>query len=269
MEGNIHMDIFGLLSKVREQKPLVHHITNWVTIYDCANIVKSFGASPVMAHAREEASDMTRLASSLVLNIGTLTPELVSVMIDAGRAANAKGIPVTLDVCGAGATRLRDDSTIEILDSVDVCIIKGNASEIARVSGEDIRTKGVDAGSVDKDLAGIARALAGARGATVVITGKEDIVTDGSVTYRVSNGCEMMAHVVGTGCMSTSVAGTFAAVTNDYPLAAACGLCCFEIAAEIALVESRGPGTFKEQLFDAVYHLSEEAVRLRNRISIA
>ena len=104
------------LERVRKEKPLIHHLTNWVTIYDCANIVKVFGASPVMAHAREEVAEMAGIASALVLNIGTLTTDFVDAMILAGKSANQKGIPVVLDVCGAGATKFRDDKCFEILD---------------------------------------------------------------------------------------------------------------------------------------------------------
>jgi hydroxyethylthiazole kinase len=263
------MDVFSLLKKVRETKPLVHHITNWVTIYDCANIVKVFGASPVMAHAKEEVADMAGIASSVVLNIGTLTTPVIEAMIIAGKTANDKGIPVTLDACGAGATQFRDSECEKILSGVRVSIIKGNVSEIARLAGEDTRTKGVDAGEVNKDVLGIARNLAKRRNATVVITGKEDIVADTKSAYIVRNGCEMMTHVVGTGCMATSVIGTFAAVTTNLVEAAVAGLCCYEIAAELALLESHGPGTFKEKLFDAVYHLSGEAVDKRKRIATA
>ena len=103
------LDAAEVLERVRRDKPLVHHLTNFVTIYDCANIVKVFGASPVMAHAREEVADMAKIASSLVLNIGTLTTEFVDAMLLAGISANEKKIPVVLDVCGAGATRFRDE----------------------------------------------------------------------------------------------------------------------------------------------------------------
>ena len=140
------------LERVRREKPLVHHLTNWVTIYDCANIVKVFGGSPVMAHAREEVADMAGIADALVLNIGTLTSDLVEAMIIAGKSANHKGIPVVLDVCGAGATPYRDQKCFEILDGVAVSVIKGNSSEIARIAGESVTTKGVDASAVEKDL---------------------------------------------------------------------------------------------------------------------
>ena len=142
---------YDILEKVRHLKPVVHHLTNWVTINDCAQVVKSLGASPVMAHAREEVGDMSQIASALVLNIGTLTVELVEAMKLAADNANRRVIPVVLDACGAGATRLRDTKCMELLESVRVDIIKGNASEIARLAGETVATRGVDAGEVKGD----------------------------------------------------------------------------------------------------------------------
>ncbi len=198
---------------------------------------------------------MTGIASALVLNIGTLTPDFVESMIITAGAANKKGIPVVLDVCGVGATKLRDDKSFEILDKVKVDVIKGNSSEVARIAGEDVRTKGVDASSVEKDLVNLAKELAVKRACTVVITGAEDIITNGRKTYIVKNGDPMMAHIVGTGCMAASVIGTFCAVEKDFALAAACGLVCYEAAAEITAAFSKGPGTFKENFFDAIYQL--------------
>ena len=249
------LKVSGILKKVRDEKPLVHHLTNWVTIYDCANIVKAFGASPVMAHAKEEAAEMAGIASALVLNIGTLTVDFIEAMMIAAKAANKKGIPVVLDVCGAGATKLRDDKSFDLLASVKIDVIKGNVSEIARIAGEKVRTRGVDAGGVSKDLLYLARTLAAKRECTVVVTGKEDIATNGSKVYIVKNGHPMMTNVVGTGCMAASVIGAFCAVEPDYTLASACALACYEAAAEIAAAVSKGPGTFKENLFDAVYNI--------------
>ena len=151
---------FDLLQRVRRQSPVVHHLTNWVTIYDCAQVVKTLGASPVMAHAPEEVAEMTRIASALVLNIGTLTVDFVEAMKKAAASANQKGIPVILDVCGAGATELRDRKVLELLDQVGINVIKGNASEIARISGAGVRTKGVDATEVGMDLEALAQRLA-------------------------------------------------------------------------------------------------------------
>ncbi|MCK9594899.1 MAG: hydroxyethylthiazole kinase [Candidatus Omnitrophica bacterium] len=263
------IDIYGLLEKVREQKPIVHHLTNWVTIYDCANVVKVFGASPVMAHAKEEADQMAGIASALVLNIGTLTVELVEAMKIACAGANKKGIPVVLDACGAGATQLRDKSCFELLDECKIDIIKGNPSEIARIAGEDVKTKGVDSTDIRADLKQLAVKLALQRGCTVVITGKEDIITDGKRTFVVKNGDPLMADIVGTGCMAASVIGTFAAVEKDPVLAVSAGLACFEIAAECAAKKAKGPGSFKEALFDCIYNLDKKTLDTKQNIFTA
>jgi hydroxyethylthiazole kinase len=263
---NTKLMTYDLLQKVRRESPVVHHLTNWVTIYDCAQIVKTLGASPVMAHAPEEVADMTRIASALVLNIGTLTVDFVEAMKTAAASANRKGIPVILDVCGAGATELRDRKVFELLDQVKINIIKGNASEIARVGGANIRTKGVDATEVGTDLETLAQKLAVRRQATVVITGKVDIVADHRGIYRVQNGDVLMTRVVGTGCMAASIIGAFATVEPDYRQAAACALACYGIAAELAAAQSRGPASFKAALFDCLYNLDQPTVERMQRI---
>lgn len=260
------MKVSPLLEKVRKQKPVVHHLTNWVTIYDCAAIVKSFGASPVMAHAPEEVADMAKIASALVLNIGTLTSDFIEAMKLAAISANSKGIPVILDVCGAGATPFRDIKCFELLDQVRINIIKGNASEIAKIAGENVQTKGVDAGKVEKNLISVAQALAKNRKATVVITGKEDIIADQDKIFVVRNGDEIMTQVVGTGCMAASVIGTFAAVHNDWAEAAAAGLACYEIGAELAVKKALGSADFKVRMFDAIFKLNGKTADLKQRI---
>ena len=256
----IKIDAYSLLKKIRVEKPVIHHLTNWVTIYDCANVVKVLGASPVMAHAKEEVAEMAKIASCLVLNIGTLTVELVEAMKIAVQSANKKGIPVVLDACGVGATQLRDRKCFELLDEVRIDIIKGNSSEIARANGEKVRTKGVDATRVNKNMLELAKKLAQKRKCTVVITGKEDIVANEEKFYIIKNGHRMMTNIVGTGCMATSVIGTFAAVEPDLAYAACAGLVCFEIAAECAAKKSSGPGSFKEKIFDCLFHLDKKTV---------
>jgi hydroxyethylthiazole kinase len=262
------MEIAGMLQQVRERAPVVHHLTNWVTIYDCAQVVKTFGASPVMAHAAEEAADMASIASALVLNIGTLTPDFVDAMLIAARRANERNIPIVLDVCGAGATPLRDRECARILDGCHVSVIKGNASEIARVTGLAVTTKGVDSTAVNQDMATVAAELARRRACTVVVTGPVDTIAgcDGRL-LRVANGCPLMARVVGTGCMAASVIGTFCAVEPDTPAAAAGGLVCYEIAAEIAAADAAGPGTFKARWFDAIAALNTDSIRRMQRVS--
>jgi hydroxyethylthiazole kinase len=264
--AKIKIDAYTLLEKVKTNKPVIHHLTNWVTIYDCANIVKVMGASPVMAHAQEEVADMASIASALVLNIGTLTVDFVESMKIAAKSANKKGIPVVLDACGAGATPLRNQKCFELLDETRIDIIKGNASEIAKISGEEVNTKGVDAGEVNKDVKDIAKRLSQKRNCTVVITGKEDIVTDQNKLYLVKNGHPMLTNVVGTGCMATSVIATFAAVEKDLAFAAAAALACFGIAAECAVDKSYGPSSFKEQLFDCLYNLDKQTIDLMQKV---
>ena len=260
------MKIYEIFERVKKDKPLVHHITNWVTICDCASITRAFGALPVMAHAKEESGDMAAISSALVLNIGTLTPELIESMIVAAKSANRKGIPVVLDAVGVGATRLRNESAAKLSDVVRIDIIKGNSSEIAKLAGMNVSTRGVESTKVDSDLAVIAKKLAKERNATVVITGKEDIVSDGIKTYIVKNGHELMGKVVGTGCMAASVIGAFAAVEKDYAIACAAALSIYGVAGELAAKESKGPGSFKENLFDAVYNLNKEKIEELSKI---
>jgi len=263
------MDVYFYLENVRKAQPLVHHLTNWVTIYDCAQVVKSFGASPVMAHAPEEVADMTGLASSLVLNIGTLTRDFIDSMKLAVKSANKKGIPVILDVCGAGATKFRDDMCFEILSECKIDVIKGNGSEIARIAGENVSTKGVDSGEVATDLKYVAGSLAKTKDCVVAITGKEDIVSDGKKCFVVKNGDEIMSHVVGTGCMAASVMGTFAGASpSNIAEAVAAGLSCFEIAAEIAVKNGALPGSFTGKLFDAIYSLKKDEVSNMQRVEL-
>jgi len=246
--------------KVRNTKPLVHHITNWVTIYDCANMTRAFGALPVMAHAKEESGDMAAIASSLVLNIGTLTPELIDSMIIAGKSANKKGIPVVLDAVGVGATKLRDNEALRLLKEIRIDIIKGNSSEIAKLAGMNVTTRGVESTKVDANLVDVAGNLANKYNSTVVITGKQDIVTDGKKVYLVNNGHAMMGSMVGTGCMAASIIGVFAGVEKDYAKAAAHGLACYGIAGELAAAKSHGPGSFHEHFYDEVYNLNSEKI---------
>jgi len=248
------------LKTIRETKPLIHHITNWVTIYDCANMTRAFGALPVMAHAPEECADMTGISSALVLNIGTLTSEIIDSMIISAVAANKKKIPVILDAVGVGATKFRDDMAAKILNSVHIDIIKGNYSEIAKLAGENAETKGVEATSIDADPEKVAKELAKSKSSIVVMTGKEDIISDGKKTYIVKNGHEQMGSIVGTGCMAASVIGLFASINSNYFDASKDALCYFGVAGELAAAKSNGPGSFKVNLYDEVFNLSDEKV---------
>jgi len=267
-ERKVKFLVYKILERVRKEKPLVHHITNWVTIYDCANTTRAFGALPVMAHAIEESGDMAQIASALVLNIGTLTPALVESMIIAAKRANEKPIPVVLDAVGVGATALRNEKAFELLENARVDIIKGNATEIARLAGENVITRGVEAAEVEADLTDVAFKLSRSRNAVAVITGREDIVAGGERVYLVKNGHEMMGSIVGTGCMAASVIGVFAGVENDYTVAAVSALACFGIAGELAAGRSSGPGSFKTAFYDEMYNLDSVKIERMSKIEI-
>ncbi len=247
-----------ILKQLREAQPLIHHITNWVTIYDCANMTRAFGALPVMAHAPEESGEMATLASALVLNIGTLTPKLIEAMLLAGAAANAKGAPVVFDAVGVGATRLRDDMAQRLLNEIEIDVIKGNASEIARLAGEDVLTKGVETTAISGDPEMLVQHLATRCNGTVVLTGPIDYIANAQGhRFKVRNGHAMMGAIVGTGCMSASIIAAFAAIEPDYAQAAASALACFGIAGELAAARTRGPGSFKAAFYDEVYNLTD------------
>src|SRR5438105_14691670 len=132
------------LRALRERKPLVHQITNYVVMNETANATLALGALPVMAHAREEVEEMVRLASALVLNIGTLSEPWVESMLLAGRAANARGIPVVLDPVGSGATSYRTETARRILHVADVTVLRGNSGEVATLVGIDAEVRGVE-----------------------------------------------------------------------------------------------------------------------------
>lgn len=260
------MDTVSIFKRIKEQKPLIHHITNWVTIYDCANIVRAIGALPVMAHAKEEVADMTSIAGALVLNIGTLTPALVDSMIIAGKKANEKNIPIILDAVGVGATGLRTYKAKEILDKIKISILKGNSSEIATLAGVKAETKGVEAISTEGNLIEIAKRLANEKNLTVVITGKEDIISNGVDVYVCKNGHDMMGKFVGTGCMASSLIGTFAAVEEDFTFASAAALTCFGIAGELAAKKSKGIGSYKENLYDEIFNLNGNKIKRKQKL---
>ncbi|MFA6048823.1 MAG: hydroxyethylthiazole kinase [Candidatus Micrarchaeia archaeon] len=262
------IDVFGLLSRVREKRPLVHHITNWVTIYDCANVVRTMGALPVMAHAAPEVAEMVGISSALVLNIGTLTPQVVESMKLAANAANKKGIPIVLDAVGAGATKYRTDTCNELLNEYKIAVVKGNAGEIGVLAGAKAEVRGVESMGVQGDKAEIARNFAKAGKFTVAMTGKQDVVAGKSgEVFLVDNGSEWMGRIVGTGCMAASVIGAFVAVENDHAVAAASALSAYGIGGELAGKNPKGPGTFKALFFDELYNLDEAKITKMAKIT--
>jgi hydroxyethylthiazole kinase len=250
----------GLLQRIREKHPLIHHITNYVVMNDTANVTLALGALPVMAHAREEVSEMVGAAGALVLNPGTLSPHWVEAMLIAGRQANALGIPVVYDPVGVGATKYRTETGESLLRELGIAVVRGNSAEVGTLSGAGGTVRGVESVEGVKDPAAVARDLARRRNTVVVITGKRDIVSDGKRVLGVDNGHEMLKTITGTGCMSTTMVAMFCAVENDFLVAAAAALACFGLAAQKAAGSSQGPGTFRAALLDSLYLLAAKEV---------
>lgn len=242
----------SFMDRVRGAHPLVHHITNYVTVNDCANICICAGGSPVMTDG-EDVADMVSISSATVINIGTLNARTVASMETAARAAAGKGIPMILDPVGAGATPYRTE-TARSLMAMSPAVIKGNAGEIGVLSGLGGDVKGVDsAGS--GDMRGAVESLARLTGAIVAATGEVDYVSDGERTFRLENGSHLLESVSGTGCMLSSVVGCYVGACGKDVEAVVSAISAFNVAAELAERECRGPGTFRPALMDAMFSL--------------
>ncbi|HEX4525305.1 MAG TPA: hydroxyethylthiazole kinase [Gaiellaceae bacterium] len=256
------------LRRLREAKPLVHQITNYVVMNETANATLALGALPVMAHAREEVEEMAAIAGALVLNIGTLSTSWVEAMLLAGHAANEHGVPVVLDPVGAGATKYRTETAKRILAEVRVTVLRGNAGEIATLVGVAAEVRGVESIGVAGDAAELARAAGAQLGLVASVTGPVDHVSDGATVVAIANGDPMMASITGTGCMSSALTGCFLAVNRERPLeAAAEALIAFGVAGEDAARGVRGPGSFHVALYDSLAALDPATLDDRARVS--
>ena len=252
------------LAAIREGKPLVHQITNYVVMNETANATLALGALPVMAHAMEEVEEMASAAGALVLNIGTLSEHWVEAMLLAAKAANRAGVPVVLDPVGAGATRLRTETAKRILDEAEIAVVRGNAAEVATLAGEEAEIRGVE--SMAAGGPELARSAAKALGCVTAVTGPVDHVSDGQNSYAVANGHELLGRVTGTGCMATAMTGCFLAVQRRPLQAATQALVAFGVAAEDAASEAKGPGTFHAALYDALAALDPDTLDERAKV---
>ncbi len=253
------------LMRIRVSRPLVHNITNYVVMNTTANTLLALGASPIMAHAREEVEELATMARALVLNIGTLSPAWIEAMELAGAAAAARGVPVVLDPVGAGASRLRTETALRLLERARPRVVRGNASEILALGG-GAGGKGVDAAHAVDEARASASDLARRTGAVVAVTGAEDYVTDGRQAVRVANGDAWLGRITGSGCAATAVTGAFLAVEHSALAAAAGALIAFGIAGERAADGCPGPGSFQVRLLDALAALDEDTILRRARV---
>ncbi|MNO18363.1 Hydroxyethylthiazole kinase [compost metagenome] len=259
----------SFLSKVRDSNPLVHNITNIVVANFSANGLLALGASPFMADAHEEVADIAAMSGAVVLNIGTLNDYAIESMLLAGKAANRQNVPVVLDPVGAGATAYRTEVTHKLVNHMQITALRGNVAEVAHVVGESWSIKGVDAGAGDGDVAALAVKAALKLKCVVIITGKEDVITDGSTTYVVSNGHPVLTKVTGTGCLLSAVVGAFLAASEGSWLeAAAEALSFYGVAAEIAEERSRmqGPGSFQVEFLNQLALVTPEVYAAHSRI---
>jgi hydroxyethylthiazole kinase len=253
------------LRELRERRPLVHQITNYVVMNETANATLALGALPVMAHAPQEVEEMASAAAALVLNIGTLSEHWVEAMLLAGKAASG---PIVLDPVGAGATTYRTDTAKRLLDELDIAVVRGNAAEIATLAGREAEIRGVEAIGANDDSAELARAAASALGTVAAVTGPTDHVSDGERVIAVANGHTLMATVSGTGCMATAITGAFLGAKPNAPLeAAAEALVAFGVAGEDAARGATGPGTFHAALYDALHNLDPATLDDRARVA--
>ena len=259
----------NMFENLRKTCPLIHNITNYVTVNDCANIVIACGAAPIMADDKDEVEDITTLCAGLNINIGTLNSRTVASMLLAGKRANELGHPVVLDPVGAGASGLRTETALQLLKEVRFSVIRGNISEIKTLASGSGTTKGVDADVADKvteenldDGIAFAKAFAKKTGAVIAITGAIDIVADGDRAFCIRNGHPMMSSITGTGCQLSAMTAAFVTANPDHPLeAAAAAVAAMGLAGEIAcarLTEQDGNATYRNYIIDAIYRMTPE-----------
>lgn len=263
--NEINNQVAQAFARIRTQTPLIHQLTNFVVMNDTANVTLHIGASPVMAHAAAEVEEMVSLAGALVINIGTLTPDWIEAMFLAGKRANALGVPVVLDPVGAGATTLRTQTSQRMLNELKIAVVRGNAGEIAALSGSGGVVRGVDSIEGVRDPEAVLH-IARTWNTVVAVTGQRDLVSDGRRVLGIDNGHVRLTQLTGTGCMATTVTAAFAAVEHDFLLAASAALATFGLAAELAAPAAHGPASFKVAFFDQLFNLTSEQVTAGARI---
>lgn len=259
------------LESVRQIKPLIHNLTNYVTVNDCANILLACGASPIMADDAEEVEEIQSICGGLNINIGTLNQTTIPSMFLAGKKANGLGHPVLLDPVGAGASSLRTNTALKLLGEIQFTVIRGNISEIKALAVGHSSTKGVDAcvtdAITDKSLDGairLAKQFALQTNAVVAITGAIDIIADRDQAYIIRNGHPLMAQVTGTGCMLSALITAYITANPYHTLeAVAAAVSAMGLCGQIAqrkLSQNEGNASYRNRIIDAVFHLNGETL---------
>lgn len=257
----------NFLTHIRQNNPLIYNITNQVVTNFSANGLLAIGASPAMANAPEEAKDMARHADAVILNVGTCSSSQAEAMLLAGEEANKKGIPVVLDPVAVGATDFRTDVVDKLLKHVSFTAIRGNAAEIATIGKEETQMKGVDS-LVDHLETEIAQKVAQMHKTMVIATGKIDVITDGKRLITCENGTSMLPYITGSGCLLSAVVGAFLTVGEDVLTSASKAVAGYGIAAQLAMEQASGPGTFLPSFIDELYHLDDEKIRRKAKLKM-
>jgi len=267
-----------MFQNVQETCPLIHNITNYVTVNDCANVLLAAGASPIMSDDAAEVEEITSICGGLNINIGTLNARTIPSMLLAGKKANLLSHPVVLDPVGAGASALRTQTALNLLSDVQLTVIRGNMSEVKTLALGQGSTRGVDADIADRvteenlpQAVAFAKAFAQKTGAIVAITGAIDIVADADTAYAIFNGHPMMSSVTGTGCMLSALTAAYVTANPTEPLkATAAAVALMGYAGEIAyerLSQRDGNSTYRNYIIDAICRMDgdmlEQGARYR------
>lgn len=246
--------IADILTKIREKSPVVFHITNLVTINDCANITLSVGGSPLMSFCKDELRDILSFSSSLVINIGTMEEQMREIVISAGKIANELNVPIVLDPVGIGASKARNDLVLNLIKEVKFAVIKANSAEIKTLLGLDLNTiAGVDSRENFDDENAI-KDLANSLKCVIAMSGESDIISDGKEIIMLNNGTNMLSKVSGTGCMSASLIASACGAGAKYFDSAIFGLCLMGISGEMS--PNIPNGSLKVAIMDNIYKLT-------------
>ncbi|MCG6980079.1 MAG: hydroxyethylthiazole kinase [Deltaproteobacteria bacterium] len=262
----VDYDLMSLLEELREKRPLIHNITNYVVMNFTANTLLAMGASPVMAHSIDEVEEMVSLAGALVINIGTLSQQWLESMLQAGKRANELGVPVILDPVGSGATSFRTHAFRTLVKELKLSVVRGNPSEILSIISEHGKTRGVESAHGAEDALEAAKEVAQEISSVVAITGPVDIVTDGEIIIRCHNGHPLLGLVTGTGCAATAAIAAFNSTTTEALEAATAGLAFFGLAGQLAGAKANSPGSFMIALLDALHDITPQEFQEKARL---
>lgn len=267
------------LDNVRSKRPLIHNITNYVTVNDVANVLLACGASPIMADEPDEAEEITSICNGLAINIGTLNKHTMPSMFLAGKTANRLGNMVVLDPVGAGASRLRTDTALKLMNELKLDAIRGNISEIKALALGSGRTKGVDADVADAvtddtldEAVAFVKEFAKREKCIIAVTGATDLVSDGEKCYVIRNGRPEMGRITGTGCQLSAMITAFLAANPENRLeAAAAAVCAMGLAGEKAWMNMHpgdGNSTYRNRIIDAIYNMDGKTLEEGARYEI-